>query len=188
MKRLSLVTASLVIAASVVILAYSWISPRAGSVADKGTSIPMGQVAAAPTADASLPAVAKRLERAGMTLESSTLSPKVEREAAIETARKHLPAEPRSSPTAMHARATRVTTNEGFVSALQVQARPVWIVSFPQATSEISGPANSPLPRQVETFADVLIDSDTGEFVVAIEGSRAPITEPSTDDCSAATC
>ncbi len=188
MKRIALVTGSLVLIASVVVLAYSWASSRAGWVADNGTSIPIAQVTATPTADAPLAEVAKRLERAGITVEISPSPPRVEREAAIETARKSLPVEPNSSLVATHALATRVNTNEGSASALQAQARPVWVVSFLRGTSTISGPASSPLPRQVEAFTDALVDSDSGTLVLVIEDSRAPVTQPSTDDCNVVTC
>lgn len=182
MKKLILVVTSLTITAAIVMLAYSLISVWTRPTGIRTSSVAQDQPAAAPTVDPLVTRVSERLAGSGITLNHSPVAPKVSRQAAIDTALKNLPTDANSSPTAAHVVATNLAENN------KLSVRPVWVVSFLQATSARAGPPHSPLPTQIDTYADVLIDSVTGEFMVVIESSRAPITEPSTDDCDQVAC
>lgn len=122
--------------------------------------------------------VAARLKQARITLADSPSVPRITREAAIRIARQHFPGDPGSGPTATYGLATNdpeTTSGRG-----RMQDRPVWVVSFTHgAMVERSGPVDSPLPRVFSGTGDVLVDADTGDFVMAIQQSTAPITQPS---------
>jgi hypothetical protein len=175
MKRLLIGIGLLAFTAALSLGAITLITGRAATIGS-GTAAPVSDN----TSDPIAPALEQGLQDSGIALTSPSKDPNISRSQAIQIAIENMQTQKGSNPTASY---TLVTKDQSGVSEgmqpseyLSMQERPVWIVFFENTTSTRSGPADSPLPETISSQTYVFVDANTGEFLLALEESKGPLT------------
>jgi hypothetical protein len=140
---------------------------------------PAGSTSGAEVMSNLTPAERTRMEKAtGLLLRPNASPPSISADVAVSTAMERaggdLPVRPKAS--------SWIANEEipGGSDLISIQDRPVWIVSFEGVELQRSGPPDATIPRTWTGRRDVIIDSDTGQWLYTAEQGLEPASIPTT--------
>lgn len=141
------------------------------------SSGPAGSASGAQVVSDLTPAEEVRMEKAtGLLLRPNTSTPLISADVAVSTAMERaggdLPVPPKAS--------SWIANEEipGGSDLVSIKDRPVWIVTFEGVELARSGPPDATIPRTWTGRRDVIIDSDTGQWLYTAEQGLEPVSDP----------